>query len=161
MDAAEALDQRRLAGAVVAEQREDLAVHSTEMTSRAMTAPNRLVAPRTESAGILCRAADRGVGERSSVPHRCATAPDSRSRRAARRSRPPQDDQADRDQLVERVDIEQVQPLRMTPIMNAPTMALPTCPGRPEAAPPMITAAIESSSASCPKWASPRCCGLT
>ena len=47
-------------------------------------------------------------------------------------------------------------PLRITPIISAPTRALPTLPRPPrKLAPPMITAAIESSSASEPDVGEP------
>ena len=46
--------------------------------------------------------------------------------------------------------------LRITPIVNAPTSALPTFPRSPaNAAPPMITAVIESSSARSPVLGDP------
>ena len=81
MHAAEALDQRRLARTVVAQQRKHLAAAHVQVDpSSASTAPNRLVAPRTAS----------GDGSRDAVmpapPRRPGTAP--RDARGRRRPRP-------------------------------------------------------------------------
>ena len=149
-DAREDLDQRRLAGAVVAEQREDLALAQLE----------RDVAQRGRRAVLLARPSTSSTACRRARP---------RSNRFMRvrplhRAEPllqaapehveldrDHDDHADHDQLQVDVDVEQVQPVGdHAEDQHADDRAADRAAAAPEHAPPMITAEIAASSSSSP-----------
>src|SRR5581483_9404185 len=124
--AAQRLDQRRLAGAVVAEKREHLAGAHVEVD---------LVEP--DDGAVALRRALHGQHRR----HPSALIARATRTRVSMRPRITSPSTASR---------------TTTPIVNAPTRALPTLPRPPaNAAPPMITAAIESSSARSPAVGEP------
>ena len=143
--AADALDERGLAGAVVAEDGEHLAAVDLEVDA----------VEREHRAEALRRPADReGRDGRGGGHDRAASAdPEAALEVAAQDVRLDRehDDDADDDELEERVDVSRFIPFRITPIISAPTRALMTVPRPPrKLAPPMTTAAMESSSASSP-----------
>src|SRR5215217_765160 len=141
--AADALDQRGLAGPVVAEEREDLAGVDVEVDA----------VERDHRAEAL---AGPGDGEHQPLTawmlrkRRSRWARTTSSSTAATRMAPV----AMYCQLGSMPS--RLSPLRMTAMISAPVMALPTPPRPPrKLAPPMMTAAIASSSASAPEVGEP------
>ena len=151
MHAADALDQRRLARAVVAEQRQHLAavqleVDAVEREDRAEALGGAAHGERRRASEARSRAgrlAAPGTGSRacrgttsSSTASTMTTPMTIGCRNASTFSR--------------------FMPLRITPIISAPTSALATLPRPPrKLAPPITTAAIASSSARSPKFGEP------
>src|SRR2546430_4420701 len=145
--AADALDERRLTGPVVAEQREYLAREHLDVHP----------VQRQYGTEALGRGPYRQRGYAVHERAACST----RSRRS---SQPRTTSSSTAITMTMPITIgcrnastsSRFMPLRMTPIISAPRIALPMLPRPPmKLAPPITTAAIESSSASSPKVGEP------
>ena len=126
---------------------------SSATSSSASTAPKRFVTSRTASAGA---SRPRWALMPSAPPGRTLKRSSTRAAQDVQLDRE-QDHDADGHQLVEGVDVEQVEDVADDADQRTRRSARwPTFPRPPaNAAPPMITAAIESSSASSPKFGDP------